>query len=70
MWREAKSSIGGKTKSRCVAVRTGWLTKGAVGTAKGSGCSGVSGDDAGETEVGGGGTLISALVYEQLATAN
>lgn len=47
----------------------GWQTKETVGAGKGNWCTCVSGDDAGEIKVGGG-TLISAPVYEQLATAN
>lgn len=41
-----------------------------MGALKANRCSGVSGDDTGEIKVGGGGTLISAPAYDQLATAN
>lgn len=50
-------------------VSNGWQTKETVNARKGNWCSCVGGDDAGEIKVEGG-TLISALVYEQLATAN
>lgn len=50
-------------------VSMGWQTKEIVGAGKGNWCIGVSGDDTGEIKVGGG-ALISAPVYEQLATAN
>lgn len=47
----------------------GGRTKETVAAGKGNRCTCVSGDDAGEIKVGAG-ALISALVYEQLATAN
>lgn len=50
-------------------MSNGWQTKETVNAGKGNWCSCVGSDDAGEIKVEGG-TLISALVYEQLATAN
>lgn len=56
-------------KMYCGDVSMGWQTQEMVAAGKGNWCTRVSGDDTGEIKVGVG-TLISALVYEQLATAN
>lgn len=56
-------------KTHFVDMSMRWQTKEIVGAGKGNWCTCVSSIDAGEIKVGGG-TLISALMYEQLATAN